>query len=227
MSITWTNEDGDVIDPNDITIIHETCDRLDLTYFVTAVCLDDSTQVVTDEVFVTVYATDITGFFTVIEEPCFVGIDIDSACVEYLMVDGDIPVINPGDVGSTTVTVIQGNGSTCASEEVELSWDCTCSIENLSVVPGECNNGQFNVFLQFDVTSAGTSFTVTDQDGNDLGTFNYTDLPLLLGPFNGDPTIFYTFTVQDTEFPDCSETFELGSINCGPNCNATIKGPYL
>ncbi|MBR9919469.1 MAG: T9SS type A sorting domain-containing protein [Bacteroidetes bacterium] len=223
--ISWTNSDGDVINPMGISIQHDDCEPGVYEYIVSGICPDDSTTLLTDTAYITVITDDITPFFDVIEEPCLVDVVLDSACAEYIQVLGDIPVINPGDSGSVTVEVLQTTKMTCTSEEVTLDFNCACSIGDLIIETGECMDGFFMVTLDFEFENTTGQFQVLDQDGNDLGIFDYTDLPVEVGPFLGDPSLLYSLEVMDTQLPDCISTLEFEPVECVVACDASTNSP--
>jgi hypothetical protein len=224
LAVTWTDANGTVVDPDSVVIEHTGCIPDVLEYFVTGVCLEDSTVVLQDTITATVFSSDISDFVTVIEEPCFIDVIIDPDCEGFLTLIGDpIPVINPGDSGTIFVEVVQSGIFACGSLELELSYDCSCTIDSLQATPQACMDGEFMVEVNFGFENVGGAFEVFDQDNNSLGIFNYTDLPVMVGPFLGDPTVTYTISVQDTAFVDCGASIDVGPVNCEIACNATIK----
>ena len=99
--------------------------------------------------------------------------------------------------------------------------DCNpanCEIYNVSGDP-ECVSGNFVVHLDFDVAHpASDSFTV---HGNTLnyGVFGYNELPIVLGPLNGNTSINWNFIIQDKVLPSCTKSYLLGVYHCPPPCN--------
>ena len=224
VSITWTNSMGMVIDPENAMIMHDACAPAEFEFVVEAICLADST-ILTDTALVTAYTTDISPYVTVVEEPCFVDVIIDPDCADFLTIIGDIPVIEPGDVGTAIVQVVQNGPVSCDTLEIELEYNCACSIEGLTATPLDCENGLFMVELDFEHENTTGQFQVFDQNGTPIGPFNYSDLPVVFGPFPGTPGFVYTFEVVDTELPDCTASVDLGPVNCQVNCNAGTEGP--
>ncbi|MBR9919515.1 MAG: T9SS type A sorting domain-containing protein [Bacteroidetes bacterium] len=224
-TITWTDSDGNVVFPIGVTIENTDCAPLIAEYYVTAVCLEDSTNVLQDTAFVTVLPTDLSPFITIIEEPCNIDVIIDPDCADHLTLVGDIPDINPGDSGTVTVTVMQTAKMSCASLDIELTYNCACSISDLNVTPLDCVDGFFLAELDFAFENTSGQFEVTDQDGMSLGAYDYSALPIQLGPFLGDGSTIYSFTVQDTGLVDCTNTIEFGPVNCTIECNASNDGP--
>ncbi len=94
-----------------------------------------------------------------------------------------------------------------------------CSISQLDVQQMPClADGQFFVQLSFDHEGTGNFGFNVHGNGQDYGTFSYDDLPVMIGPLSGDGNLFYEFVVQDVEFPDCGDFFELGTVSCSDQC---------
>ena len=222
--VVWTDAGGAPVDPVGLVLDNAECAPAVYEFTVTAVCVEDTTQFVSDVVQVLVGPNDLSAFITVIEEPCFVDVVVDSACVGFLTVMGDIPVISPGDSGTAVVQIVHNLLPNCNPLTVELNYNCVCNISELSATPGDCDDGEFFVTLDFLFENVGAQFKVTDQDGNDLGTFDYADLPVEVGPFVGDPTITYTLTVMDIEFGDCMASIDVGPVDCSPTCMVMTGG---
>jgi hypothetical protein len=220
---TWTNSAGDEVDPFGLMLTNADCAPLEEVYTITAVCEDDTSQVLTATLTVTVVTNDISPFITIIEEPCNVDVIIEPGCEEFLTVVGDIPVINPGDAGTVDVIVVQTTPISCDSFPITLTYDCSCSIDSLSAEPLECSDGAFDVLIDFTFENTSPQFEVFDQDGNSLGIFNYADLPVVAGPLNGDGVTINSITIQDIGIQDCSTTLEVGAFDCIADCEAIIK----
>ncbi len=100
-------------------------------------------------------------------------------------------------------------GVTCPGNE-------DCDLSNLSILKLECNlDNQFNVKINFDHTNTGTTFKIQG-NGNNYGTYNYADLPVIIGPLNGLVTTNYEFVVKDIETPDCN----ISSFISAPYCQS-------
>ncbi len=56
-------------------------------------------------------------------------------------------------------------------------------------------------------------FTVAG-NGNDYGTFNYNELPITVGPLEGDGITIYEFVVTDNLDPNCSEFTVIDPVFC-------------
>jgi len=120
-----------------------------------------------------------------------------------------------------TVTVCDHNNEASCETFVVDAIDCTpnnCEIFNITIDP-ECLTSNFVVHLDFDTDNpASDSFTVT---GNSLnyGTFGYNQLPIILGPLNGNSSINWEFVIRDSELETCVSEEILGVYHCPPPCD--------
>ncbi|MBI1224292.1 MAG: T9SS type B sorting domain-containing protein [Bacteroidetes bacterium] len=216
---TWTDQNGNTIDPENVLLSNQDCAPATYTFTVTANCEEDPSIVLTDEVTIKVLATDILPFVSTVQEPCNIALNIDSACAQYLTVVGDIPVINAGDSGSVVLTVMTNDSLICASQPYTLNYNCPdCVISNLTAMPQECEDTTFLVEINLDANSVSDSFTVTDLNDAILGTFAYADLPALVGPLYGDSITTYTLTAVDAGVPLCRQEVTVGPQDCLPKC---------
>ncbi len=126
----------------------------------------------------------------------------------------------PGD-GSTqySFTLTDDANSICTVNTPTITApQCeVCNLSITSVIPGDCDSdGNFTVDLGYNVSSpASSTFTVFDQNNNNLGTFNYGSL-VTLGPLVADGSS-YTFTAIDDVDPNCTDTSAaITSPNCQP-----------
>ncbi len=72
---------------------------------------------------------------------------------------------------------------------------------------------QFFVFLNFKHQETSGCFKVAG-NGTNYGTFDYSQLPIKLGPFNGDCQTFYEFLIQDCHNADCKIGVNVGKVCC-------------
>ena len=109
------------------------------------------------------------------------------------------------------------NSNCCATIGIALP-PCgvgDCHIFDLFVEPYECNNdGTFLVDLTFQYDGVGPEGFQVVGNGNNYGTFSYADLPLTLGPLQGDGVTNYEFGVFDLNDPDCGDSYLLGPVDC-------------
>jgi|GEM_PF-1981661 len=129
----------------------------------------------------------------------------------------EIPNIE-GNGWGHVIKVIDADHSGCFEYLQFGGKDCNtggCSMSNLDIIPLECDeNGQFNVKIKFLYQNTSSHFTIYG-NGHNYGTFSYDDLPVILGPFDGDVNNIYEFIVKDLQNPDCT----IGGFIMGPYCN--------
>jgi len=93
-----------------------------------------------------------------------------------------------------------------------------CVINELSVTPGECNqSGKFYVSVNFNHTGTSEKFKIQG-NGVNYGTFNYSALPVTIGPLNADCVTNYEFVVRDDINQDCFAFKNPGKKCCENNC---------
>ena len=98
---------------------------------------------------------------------------------------------------------------------VLLPADNDCHIYDLVAEVTPCEDGQFYVILNFFYENvSGDGFQVVG-NGNNYGTFSYSEVPLTLGPIQGDGTTVYEFGVSDLAFPDCGDATFIDPVDCG------------
>ncbi len=120
----------------------------------------------------------------------------------------------------------------CAAEIAIYSEDCLggeCEIFDLVVETGDCNDdGTYPLWINFEVENPGNDFfELFDSNGDFIGWYPLSDLPLQIvyGPSNGDID-WITVCINDN--PNCCETIEFETPNCGGNCEIwdLIVEPY-
>jgi len=121
--------------------------------------------------------------------------------------------------GSTydNITVCAKDSDTCCISKSFLPPLCAqpCKIENVQAIPTPCSvEGQFYVNLIFDYAQVGNAgFRVRGND-SEYGQFDWDELPVTLGPFNGDRETDYTFYISDVESGLCSASTVLSAVDC-------------
>lgn len=105
-------------------------------------------------------------------------------------------------------------GGWTAIDPVNCNGDC--SIHDLEALALPCNEeDQFNVLIDFEFQNVGEEGFHIHGNGNNYGNYNYDDLPVEIGPFTGDGTIYYEFAVTDNHYEDCHDAVDVGTVNCG------------
>ncbi|MBK9271990.1 MAG: hypothetical protein IPM48_10365 [Saprospiraceae bacterium] len=89
-----------------------------------------------------------------------------------------------------------------------------CQINELELKKSECTpEKKFFVTLNFGHKNTSDCFTVSG-NGHNYGTFKYTDLPLKLGPLNGNCETEYEFVIRDCHNERCGISKVLGKVCC-------------
>lgn len=131
----------------------------------------------------------------------------------YAQVPFDISLspFTPGDIPYS----IEFN--LCENEGI-FSFDCDeeCIVENITIDSTFCVDSGFFAMLNFDHTESNDSFIVIVNEIID-GTYALDDLPVQLGPYEGDNTTEYIFTINILDEDNCGDFYNLGTVNCDPN----------
>ena len=107
----------------------------------------------------------------------------------------------------------------CATVPFEALLCAGCLIYNLTATPLPCNaQDQIMVEIDFNFQNVSTEGFEVTGNGDNYGSFTYEDLPIQVGPFDGDGSQFFEFVITDLDNPLCFESVELGFINCGDIC---------
>ncbi len=87
-----------------------------------------------------------------------------------------------------------------------------CSIDAINAEITACEEDLFDISINFEYENTSENFTVTG-NGNNYGTFAYSELPITLTSLDADCETPYEFVVTDVENNDCSDFIEWK-----PNC---------
>ncbi len=94
-----------------------------------------------------------------------------------------------------------------------------CKLNDLILEKTVCDpQNQFYVLINFKGQNTSECFRITG-NGKSYGEFRYIQLPVKIGPFNGDCTTEYEFEIKDCLKPDCRISKFLGKVCCGVNPN--------
>ena len=89
-----------------------------------------------------------------------------------------------------------------------------CNLSELTLTPSNCNSeGQFYVEIDFDYENSSDSFKIQG-NGHNYGYFSYEDLPIVLGPFDGNSSTVYEFLVKDQANPNCKIASHINPPYC-------------
>jgi len=134
----------------------------------------------------------------------------------------DLPVlIGPLEGDGVTIyefVVIDMEFEECSNWTAIDPIDCEggggdCAIWDVYADPTECENGMFWVWITFEYENVSNTFAVAG-NGNEYGIFEYEDLPILIGPLEGDGVAVYEFVVFDLEFIGCTDWTAIDPIDC-------------
>ena len=90
-----------------------------------------------------------------------------------------------------------------------------CIIAGVSATPGDCDGGVFWVTINFEYEQIGNEGFKVQGSGQHYGNFSYDDLPIQIGPLEGDGITVYEFVAIDNQFNDCSDFTVVGPVFCG------------
>lgn len=133
-----------------------------------------------------------------------------------------------------TVGPLEGDGETtwyfaaadmghddCATNTAIDPVDCggggggDCSIDDVEATVLPCNeSGDFFVLLDFEYEDVGDLGFSLVGNGNDYGDFEYEELPIEIGPLEGDGVTVYEFEARDNVFEDCFDWTEIDPVDC-------------
>ncbi|RMF28923.1 MAG: T9SS C-terminal target domain-containing protein [Bacteroidetes bacterium] len=119
------------------------------------------------------------------------------------------------------VVCINDHPNCCAAVEFEAP-DCgpgDCLISDLSATPLDCNDdGTYNLKIDFEVSSPGNDFFEVFYEGQLIGIWLISDLPVVIEHFedNGEPAQKIEVCINDQ--PHCCASAEFEAPDCNP-CN--------
>ncbi len=90
-----------------------------------------------------------------------------------------------------------------------------CSIDDVEATILPCNEeGNFFVLLDFEYENGSELGFGVVGNGTDYGDFEYEDLPVEIGPLEGDGVTVYEFEARDNFFEDCYDWTEIEPVDC-------------
>ena len=90
-----------------------------------------------------------------------------------------------------------------------------CVITDLVATVSDCDGGSFYVTIDFQFDGVSNEGFQVQGNGQNYGNFSYGDLPVTIGPLEGNGTTHYEFVARDLLHPDCSDFAEVGTVFCG------------
>ncbi len=112
-----------------------------------------------------------------------------------------------------TLRVCQNDQDSCCLE-ILINNPCLCGFADIEYEIFDCVESDSTYFIQldFEPQNNGSSFTVGGNATN-YGTFEYSALPITLGPLAADETA-YEFIFFDNEDALCFDFIEIGQVDC-------------
>lgn len=113
-----------------------------------------------------------------------------------------------------------GYESCCGSMNIENPCynSVECTIYDLVIEQTECTYGYFDVVIDFEYSDVGSSGFQVAGNGQNYGTFQYSDLPITIDSLQGDCITEYEFVVADIDHNDCLEATDFGVVCCSTVC---------
>ncbi|HUR30558.1 MAG TPA: T9SS type A sorting domain-containing protein, partial [Saprospiraceae bacterium] len=135
------------------------------------------------------------------------------------VVSGSIPSNSSGNYNVTIC--VNDNSACCESLEFNgpVCGEQECQISNLEWSLSNCDDeGNFFFILDFDfINVGGEGFNVVG-NGNNYGNFDYANVPIEIGPFPTDNTV-YEFLVFDALDVSCFAVIVPGIVDCEVSTN--------
>jgi len=120
-----------------------------------------------------------------------------------------------------TITVCDTDNPNCCQTISYEETDCSVSLCNISEITSDrmdCTEGMFMVMLDAAIINPGDAGFQVSGNGANYGNFAYADLPIMLGPFDGDGSRVYEFVVTDMENSSCSNFTVVEAYDCTNEC---------
>jgi len=154
------------------------------------------------------------------------------------LADGPVTISIDGNLGSSFVLSVgdSDNGIDCALEwPILIDQDCStgCFLtEDLVLTRTDCDENQsFTVILDVAdniLVPAQNDFFTLFVNGSPQQNEQYENLPLFLGPFIGDASTDYQFTIVDILNGDCSASSgSIGIVDCEPAQSPCLIGSEI
>jgi hypothetical protein len=99
--------------------------------------------------------------------------------------------------------------------------DIGCEMSAIDPTIFYITTDSFYVQLDFEYSNPASNHFTVQGNGINYGTFDYDDVPIILGPYACQDSIFLEYVVRDIENGDCQTVLELGVIPCLVNTSKT------
>jgi len=122
----------------------------------------------------------------------------------------------------TQLTVVDAKADGCAAEIIIEAFPCEpndCHLGPIEIVDRSCEDGVLYLGLDFTYERVSESFVLL-QNGNEIGTYRYDQLPIKVGPYY--PPIepgAIVLTAVDSEQRDCRTDLRLPALFCTDTCD--------
>ena len=107
---------------------------------------------------------------------------------------------------------------TCFDEYEMAPVNCEpvgdCSIYDMTYEVTPCIEGHYFVVLDFEYSNPAADHFKVQGNGQQYGSFSYTALPIVLGPFAGDGTTVHEFVAKDLGNLECQDHVVVPAVNC-------------
>jgi len=121
----------------------------------------------------------------------------------------------------TQLTVVDAKADGCAAEIIIEAFPCEpddCHLGPIKIVDRSCDDGVLFLGIDFTYERVSESFVLL-QNGNEIGTYRYDQLPIEVGPYY--PPIepgAIVLTAVDSEQRDCRTDLRLPALFCTDDC---------
>jgi len=145
--------------------------------------------------------------------------------------------LGPIATNQTVLTITNDTNAACPPIELDTTTELQVCLNpspcSISVVMGSissCTRNAYDLQLMLTGTEEGDSFTATTANGSDLGSYNYSDMPVLIANIPVDQTVIF---IRDNDFTDCTtQTIDISPViqacvNLVPLCTQIDATPTV
>jgi len=231
-NIQWTDPNGNEIEPNNWSLLYGGCTPATTTFTVTAVCTDNPSITISEDVSITVYPTDVSSFIEVSASVCSPNIQIASSCTAYLTYENS--TFNPGTSGTADINFTY-NGIGCIEDfTLPVNYNCPAEIFCPSTFQLNANATEYCdgdiAQLNFTIDAGEVNIIWVDENGQ---TFNPNAIALTnntcqveshtytaFAVCDGNPNITFTESITLQVYPTNISSFLTPTDQGG--CNPSI-----
>ncbi|MBI1227404.1 MAG: T9SS type A sorting domain-containing protein [Bacteroidetes bacterium] len=167
------------------------------------------------------YANPVNGNFHVIYE----GQNLGNFALANLPIT--LPHFQDNGEPSQVIKVCLNDAPDCCAIDEFSSPNCVpvsaCDINDLSVIPGDCNNdGNYPITINFNYVNPGNDYFNVIFEGQTIGTYLLSNLPVTIPNFNDNGLGTPTIHVCINDVPDCCAHKTITAPNCTPSNSCHI-----